>query len=148
MDITIDKVDIIRERTGLPYSEAVEYLKSANGDPVSALVMIERDKAAKRREFMDKGGQALNRLKELVQEGNRKRLRVKRNNELLMEIPLTMGVVGAILAPKLALVGACAALATRCSISLEEDESGAEATGARTLGPEAQPKAPDIPSPA
>lgn len=62
-------------------------------------------------------------VKELIHEGNVRRLTIKdeRGNRLL-EIPVTVGVVGVILAPWLAALGAIAALATRCTIEVERRE--------------------------
>jgi len=62
-------------------------------------------------------------VKELIHEGNVRRIIVKdENGKLLMEIPVTIGVIGALIAPWLAALGAIAALATRCTIIVERRE--------------------------
>ena len=62
-------------------------------------------------------------VKELVHEGNIRRLTIKNEEgKSLIEIPLTLGVVGALLAPTLAAVGAIAALVTDCTIVVERTE--------------------------
>jgi hypothetical protein len=67
-----------------------------------------------------RGEHLMARVKELVQEGNIRRI-IIRNEEgkTIVEVPLTIGVVGAALAPPLAAIGAIAALVTDCSIEVE-----------------------------
>lgn len=66
------------------------------------------------------GGQLLDAIKRLLHEGNIRRITVKNEEgKVLMEIPLTVGLVGAALLPVLAAVGALAAVATRATIIVE-----------------------------
>jgi hypothetical protein len=66
------------------------------------------------------GEQLLAKVRELIHEGNVRRVIIK-NDEgtTLLEIPLTLGVAGAVILPSLAAVGAIAALVTDCSITVE-----------------------------
>lgn len=76
-------------------------------------------------EFKVKGGELLNKIKELIHEGNIRRIIIKNDDgKTIMEIPLTIGVVGAIIAPILAAVGAIAALTVDYTIEVirTEDE--------------------------
>jgi uncharacterized protein DUF4342 len=59
-------------------------------------------------------------LKDLVHEGSVRRIIVKREGETLAEFPLTAAVVGAVLAPVLAAIGAIAALVANCTIEVEK----------------------------
>ena len=65
------------------------------------------------------GGQLLDSTKKLIEEGNVRRVVVKQEEHTIAEFPLTVGVVGAVLAPVLAAIGAIAALVTDCSIEVE-----------------------------
>ncbi len=77
----------------------------------------------KTEEFKITGDQVLTKIKELVHEGNIRRITLKNEEgKTLIEIPLTLGVVGALLLPVWAAIGAVAALATRCSILVERSE--------------------------
>jgi hypothetical protein len=68
-------------------------------------------------EFKVNGQDLVNKVKELIQEGNVRRIIIKdKDGKTLVELPLTIGVVGAVFAPVLAAVGALAALVTECSI--------------------------------
>src|SRR3970040_881691 len=68
-------------------------------------------------EFRTTGDELLAKAKELIHAGNIRRLIIK-NDEgtTLLEVPLTIGVIGAALLPVFAAIGALAALATRCTI--------------------------------
>jgi hypothetical protein len=66
------------------------------------------------------GEQLLAKVRELIHEGNVRRVIIKNDEGMtLLEIPLTLGVAGAVLLPSLAAVGAIAALVTDCSITVE-----------------------------
>lgn len=74
-------------------------------------------------EFKVKGDDLLARVKQLINEGNIRKIIIKdKNNKNLIELPLTIGVIGATLAPVLAAVGAVAALVTECSIIVIREE--------------------------
>ncbi len=68
------------------------------------------------------GGAVLDKLKEIVREGNVRRVRVRQGQRIIAEFPLTAGVVGAVFAPVLAAVGALVALANDCSIEVEREQ--------------------------
>ena len=69
------------------------------------------------------GDELLAKVKELVHEGNVRRITIKKEDgDTLIEIPLTLGVVGAVLLPVLAGVGAIAALVADCTIVVEKVE--------------------------
>ena len=81
-------------------------------------------------EFFDiKGDQLLKKVKELIEEGNVRKIIIKdKTGKELMTFPLTVGVVGAVLAPVLAAVGALAALVTDCTIAIEREEVSSTGT--------------------
>ena len=71
-------------------------------------------------EFQVKGEELIAKVKELVREGNVRRVIIENEEgETLIEIPLTLGVVGAVLLPVWAAVGAIAAMVTKCKIRIE-----------------------------
>jgi DNA-binding Lrp family transcriptional regulator len=73
-------------------------------------------------EFKVSGEELLARIKELVHEGNIRRIVIKnKEGGTFMEIPLTIGVVGALLLPTLAAVGAVAALVTEATVVVEKE---------------------------
>ena len=74
-------------------------------------------------EFHVNGEQLLAKIKELIHAGNIRRIIIKnKDGKTIMEIPLTIGVVGAVLAPMLAAVGAIAALVSEATVVVEKIE--------------------------
>ena len=66
------------------------------------------------------GEDLLRKVKEIIAEGNVRRISIRdKSGRPIVELPLTIGVVGAALAPVLAAVGAIAALVTECTITVE-----------------------------
>jgi hypothetical protein len=75
--------------------------------------------AASWESFKVAGGQLVDEFKRLVHEGNVRRVIIKQGGTPVAEFPLTVGLVGAALAPAVAAVGAIAALVTECTIEVE-----------------------------
>ena len=76
-----------------------------------------------REEFSVSADNLIEKVKELIHEGNVTRIVVKNEEgKTLLEIPATVGIVGAILAPWMAALGVIAAFATRCNIIVERRE--------------------------
>lgn len=77
----------------------------------------------RREEFSVSADDLIEKVKALIREGNVTRIAVKdEKGRTLLEMPATIGVVGVILAPWLAALGAIAALATRCTLIVEREE--------------------------
>ena len=75
--------------------------------------------------FSINGEQLLNKVKELIKEGNIRKISIHdKSGKELMTFPLTVGVVGAVFAPVRAAVGALAALIGECTITVEREEQG------------------------
>jgi hypothetical protein len=81
---------------------------------------------AEKERFTVSGSQVLDKVKQLIREGNIRRVRLIHDGRTIIEIPLTIGapvaVVGIIAAPVLAAIGAFAALVTECTIEVEKVE--------------------------
>ena len=71
--------------------------------------------------FKVTGDEILTKVKEIIKEGNARRIIIKNEkDETIMEFPLTIGAIGAVLAPLFAAIGTLAALATNCTILVEK----------------------------
>ena len=66
-----------------------------------------------------KGGQFIDTIKNLIHEGNVRKITIKQDDHTIAEFPLTFGVIGAAMAPALAAIGAITALVTDCTIEVE-----------------------------
>jgi hypothetical protein len=73
-------------------------------------------------EFTINGDEVVAKVKELIHEGNVRRIIIKNEDgRTMLEVPLTIGLIGAAFMPVLAAIGAAAALATRCTIVVERE---------------------------
>jgi hypothetical protein len=70
------------------------------------------------------GAQLVDKVKELIHEGNVRRIQIRHEGRIVLELPLTVAAVGVVVAPVLAALGAFAALATECSIIVERIDRG------------------------
>jgi hypothetical protein len=70
--------------------------------------------------FKVNGEELLKKVKEIIKEGNVRKITIKnKEGKTIVEFPLTIGVVGALLVPMFAAIGAIAALITECTITVE-----------------------------
>jgi hypothetical protein len=76
------------------------------------------------------GSAILDRLKDLLREGNIRRVRVRQGDRTIAEFPLTAGVVGAVFAPILAAVATIVALASDCQIDVQREPGASASTAA------------------
>ncbi len=91
------------------------------------------NETSRTQEFSLNGDEVVAKVKELIHEGNIRRIIIKNEEgRTMLEVPLTIGVLGAALLPILAAIGAAAALATRCTLVVERDPNVA-ASGSREV---------------
>jgi hypothetical protein len=120
----LEKVDIVRGRMNVNYEVAKKALDSRNWDVVEAIVLLEQEERDRKEEILVRGSELVEKIKELARKGNVTRIRVKQDDHVLVEIPVTAGVVGVFLAPQLAIIGAVAALISKCRVEIERAEPG------------------------
>jgi hypothetical protein len=80
------------------------------------------EQKTRKEEFKVTGEKLLSEIKRLVNEGNVRRVVIKQGDKTLVEIPLTLGVIGIAVAPVWAAIGAIAALVAECTIVVEKTE--------------------------
>lgn len=90
MDITLEMVDQVRERTGVTYEAAKNALEACNGNIVDAIIRIEKKEEENSVDVVEK-------IKSAVEKGNVNRIRVLRGEEELVNIPVNAGIVGGVL---------------------------------------------------
>jgi DNA-binding Lrp family transcriptional regulator len=79
----------------------------------------EREPKITREEMKVSGSELVEKVKELLHEGNIRRIVIKQDGRTVIELPLTIAAVGVVFAPVLAAIGAFAALVSNCSIVVE-----------------------------
>ena len=91
-DITLEKIDIIRERTNVSYAEAKKALEIADGNVVDALIYIEEDQKKEEENSYTTKDEFINWLKDLVKKGNVNRIKIKKDDRVILNIPVNAGI--------------------------------------------------------
>ncbi|HEY6551977.1 MAG TPA: DUF4342 domain-containing protein [Vicinamibacteria bacterium] len=81
--------------------------------------------------FKVKGDELLRQVKRIIHEGNVRRVVIKQGSRTVVEFPVTVGVVGALAAPVLAMLGAMAALISECTVAVEREAPSTPKKGPR-----------------
>lgn len=119
MDNELEKLDEIVKRTGVTYKEAKDALENSNGSVVDALIYLESNKKKWTETFSTTGSEVVDKVKEIIKKGNVTKIRIKKDDNVVLDIPVTAGAISAIIIPQLTLVGAALALITNCTIEVE-----------------------------
>ncbi|MHC1745772.1 MAG: DUF4342 domain-containing protein [Negativicutes bacterium] len=126
-NITLEKIDILRDRAGVTYKEAKEALERSNGDVIEALIELEEAKQGTwTDEISSRSSQVIERVKKLIYEGNVTKIRVKNEGKVLVEIPVAIGALGAVMLPHLAVLGVLVAVFKRCTIEIVRTDGDTE----------------------
>jgi DNA-directed RNA polymerase subunit L len=122
-DEKLKKIDEIVSRTYVSYDTAKKALEDAEGDVLEAVILIEtKNKGFSSYDAKTKGEQVLEEIKKIIKKGNSTKITIKKNDETIVNLPVTAGVVGVVLAPLLATAGVTVALLTQCSVEILQDD--------------------------
>lgn len=125
MEITLEKIEVVKDRTGCTYAEAKEALEKAEGNVVDAIIALE-DKMNIEHDKIT--GESLKdspiflKMKEIVEKGNVSRIVVSKGDKTIINFPVTAGVIGTLLVPWGAILGIVAAMGAQCSIDFVDDK--------------------------
>jgi len=119
MSDSLEKIDQIRARFNVSYEEAKKVLDAADGDVVQALIALENRGTDWTEKVQVTGGELVNKIRDVIRQGNVRKVVVRQDDRILFELPLTLGAIGAIIAPQLAAVGAIAALVAHCTVEIQ-----------------------------
>jgi len=122
MDISLEKIDAVRERTGLSYKDSKELLEKNEGSVVDALIDFEQNQHSWNEHLSNKGNEIVDKLKEVLRKGNVTRLTIVKEGETIVNIPVTAGVISMILSVPLTAFGLTAALLSKCSIEIAKED--------------------------
>ena len=123
MEITLEKIELVEDRTGVSYKEAKDALEAAEGSVVDAIIAIEEtvdEKPAKK--VNEAANETVDKIKEVVKKGNISKITIKKDDEILLNLPLNAGIVGALVAPWGVIAGVIAAFGFKCQIELLKDD--------------------------
>lgn len=123
MEITLEKIELVKDRTGVTYKEAKEALEKANGDTVEAIIYLENEVNGSKKENEEKfSNVVVEKVKELVKKGNVSKISIKKDGEVVVNVPINAGIVGAVIAPWGVVAAAVCAFGFRCSIEILTEE--------------------------
>ena len=141
-EITIEKIDAVIQRVpSATYTQAKKALMDHNGDVIEAIISLESNKSIENNiskktkqakkvveDIFSKDSEDLKDIKEQAKELLKKssviRVIIDRNDKVIMNIPLTAGVVGVALLPIYTLVGLSAAVIGKCRIKIQNEDDG------------------------
>ena len=125
MEITLEKIELVKDRTGATYAESKAALEAAEGSVVDAIIALEETKN-KEHDKVDGGSlkdsPLFAKMKEIVDKGNVSRILISKDGKTIVNFPVTAGVIGAVLVPWGAIFGIIAAVGTQCSIDFVDDK--------------------------
>lgn len=137
--ITLEKVDMVRERTGVSYEKAKQALEASEGDVLEALIYIEKtqdisnNNDAFETEAESKTAISIEELKEcikqIIEKGNVTRIKIKRDDAELIDIPVNAGIAAGVIAiviPPILAAGIIAAIATKITIEVTKEDGSVE----------------------
>lgn len=118
MEITLEAVEKVMEQTGVEYQAAKAALQKTNGDVDAAIKLIQPD-------TVDIGEEVkglIEKLKKRVAEGNADRVQIRKNDQVVLSVPVNVGIVGGILglaaAPWALIAGSVAAFGLGCKLEV------------------------------
>ena len=128
-EITLEEIDIIRQRTGLGYAEAKQLLEKNEGNIVDSLIDYEGSQKSFRQNVSETGNEIIDSVKGIIEKGNVTRVKVKKDSRTLVDIPVNAAVIAGgigVFYPVLLGLGAVTAIASKVTIEIERPDGRVE----------------------
>lgn len=122
MEITLEKIELVKDRTGVSYKEAKEALEAADGSVVDAIISIEESIDIKSKSKLKEQSEVIvEKLKSAIRKGNVSKIIVRKGDDVILNLPVNVGIIGSVLAPWAAVAGVIAIFGTKCTVELVKD---------------------------
>lgn len=121
MNITLEMVDEVINRTGVNYKAAKEALEKFDGDVLNAIVYLEELNQPKGSKKLN-GQDIVEKLKTLVNEGMVSQILIEKNGKVVVDLPIVAGAISAVIFTIPTVAGIIAAVATGCEIKIVKKE--------------------------
>lgn len=122
MEITLEKIELVKDRTGVSYKEAKEALEAAEGSVVDAIIQIEETIDIKSKSKLgEQSSVIVEKIKSAIKKGNVSKIIVRKGDDVMLNLPVNVGIIGSVLAPWAAVAGIIAVFGTKCTIELVKD---------------------------
>lgn len=123
MEITLEKIELVKDRTGVSYKEAKDALERADGSVVDAIIEIEETiDISSKSKLGEQGSAMIDKIKDAIRKGNISKITIKKDEEVILNLPVNIGLVGTLLFPWAVIASTIAALGTKCTIELLKDD--------------------------
>ncbi len=122
--LTLEKIDKIVERTGCTFEEARDALKFTEGDIIEAIIYIESNGKSKfhKADKPNVGADIIEKLKACIHRGNVSRIVIEHEGEVILNMPVTVGAIGVVLAPVIGVIGLGATILNKISVKVIDTE--------------------------
>lgn len=130
--ISLESVDEVIERTGVSYSKAKEALEYSNGDILDAVIYLENEEDKNGLNF-EKTSETIDEfkvwLKEAIKKGNISRIKIKKDEKVIVDVPVNAGIAIAVMSivmPAILAFGVIAAVTTKITIEITKTDGTVE----------------------
>lgn len=128
-EVTLEKIDVIRERIGASYSEAKDALEACDGNVVEAIILLEKNHKSKMEEIYTTKDELFGWIKENIKKGNVTRIKIKKEDKVIVDIPVNAGIMAGLVAliwPPLIAIGVLTAVFTKITIEITRSDGTVE----------------------
>lgn len=120
MSVKLDQIDILRERANVSYQDAKDALEKCNYDIVEALIYLEKENKVKSKTGGECKNKFISRIKSIIQKGNMTSIVIKKDDNVILSLPLTIFVILAIVATPVVAAALILAIFTNHKIRFEK----------------------------
>lgn len=138
-NITLEQVDVVRERCNVSYAQAKEALEACNVDVLEAIIYIEQNQKKENENSETKDNEYTfnavsmeelkNLIKGLIEKGNVTRIKIKKDDKEILDIPVNAGIAASVIAitiPPILAAVVIAAIATQITIEVTKEDGSVE----------------------
>ena len=132
-EITLEKVDKVIERTGVSYGVAKKALEATDGDVLDAIIYIEEAQKQEEEASENSSAESFEEfkgyLKGLIDKGNIARIKIKKDEKVLVDIPVNAGIAAGVIGiiiPQLLAIGIATAIVTKLTIEITKENGEVE----------------------
>ncbi len=122
-EVSLEKIELVKDRTGVSYREAKDALEAAGGSVVDAIIAIEDSiNEVKEGSIGSKATDLIDYVKGMIHKGNVSKLVIKKDSDTVLNLPVNAGIIGTVLFPWATVAAIVAAFGTKCRIELVKED--------------------------
>jgi len=128
-EITLEKVDQVKARTGVNYAEAKKALENSGGNVLEGIILLEKTKDRESKNETQDINEFKEWLRALIQKGNISRIKIKKDDDVLVDMPVNAGIATTVIAvviPQILVFLIIAAVATKITIEITKEDGTVE----------------------